>query len=244
VKPSTEKIISLSLHEEVRERLQSRIVDQTLKPGDHIDELSLAQEFGISRTPLREALKVLQSEGLITMVPRRGCFVAELSPHDLDDIYNTVAVLEGRTARVAAHALSAKDLKRLRQLQERIESAAAAGDYDAYRPINREIHEILQTTAANRWLADIVANLRRVLMLHRYVTIWLPERLRQSVDEHRELLVALEARDADAAERVMRTHVMNQREALRRMHEQQTSAAADAEEAPMDKITKRGGRAA
>jgi DNA-binding GntR family transcriptional regulator len=114
------------MHQEVRERLRSRIVDQTLKPGDHIDELNLAQEFGISRTPLREALKVLQSEGLITMVPRHGCFVAELSPRDLDDIYETVAVLEGRTARAVAETVTAKDLKRLQQLQERMESAAAS----------------------------------------------------------------------------------------------------------------------
>jgi DNA-binding GntR family transcriptional regulator len=116
--------------------------------------------------------------------------------------------------------VTAKDLKRLPQVQEHMESAAAAGNYDAYRPINHEVHELLQSIAANRWLNDIVVNLRRVLMLHRYVTIWLPERLRQSVEEHRELLTALEARDADAAERIMRAHVVNQREALRRMHEQ------------------------
>ncbi|MDB5728788.1 MAG: putative gntR-family transcriptional regulator [Noviherbaspirillum sp.] len=244
MKLATDKIVSLSLHEEVRERLRSRIVDRILKPGDHIDEIALAEEFGISRTPLREALKVLQSEGLITMIPRRGCFVAELSSHDLDDIYNTVAALEGQTARVAAQALSEKDLKRLRQLQDRMESAATAGDYDAYRPVNREVHEILQTVAANSWLNDIVANLRRVLMLHRYVTIWLPERLHQSVGEHRDLLVALEARDADAAEHVMRTHVLNQREALRRMNAQSTSTAADAEPTSITRTTKRGGRAA
>jgi DNA-binding GntR family transcriptional regulator len=213
------RIVPVSLHHAVRERLRSRIETQTLKPGSRIDELGLAREFGVSRTPLREALKVLQSEGLVTMVPHRGCFVAELSQRDLDDIYAAISVLEGCTARAAAQAVGADDLQRLRGLQARMEAAATAGDYEAYRPVNREVHELLQGIAANRWLTDIVVNLRRVLMLHRYVTIWLPERLQQSVAEHRELLAALESRDADAAERLMRAHVANQREALRRLHE-------------------------
>jgi DNA-binding GntR family transcriptional regulator len=212
------QITTLSLHREVYERLRRRIEDQILKPGDRIDENALVREFGVSRTPLREALKVLQVEGLVTMSPHRGCFVATLSQDDLDDIYAAISALEGSTARAAAHAVSPADLEKLRDMQTRMESAAAVGDYAAYRVVNRKAHELLQSIAANRWLTDIVANLRRVLMLHRHVTIYIPERLDQSVAEHRELLAAFEAGDADAAERVMRAHVMNQREALRKLH--------------------------
>ena len=117
----TNKIISLALFEEVAERIRNRIFSQELMPGDRIDEQRLTREFGISRTPLREALKVLQAEGLVTLVPRRGCFVAQLNERDLDDIYATVALLESRCAAEVASTRNEEDLKRLRLLQKKLD---------------------------------------------------------------------------------------------------------------------------
>src|SRR5690606_37751323 len=106
------KIISFSLYENVAEQLRQRIASKALKPGDRIDEQALTKELGISRTPLREALKVLQGEGLVTLIPHRGCFVAELNEQDLDDIYEIVAMLESRCAAAVARSATAADIKR------------------------------------------------------------------------------------------------------------------------------------
>lgn len=225
---SDSKIIALSLHDEVRERLRARILDRELQPGERIDELALVKDFGISRTPLREALKVLQAEGLVTLVPRRGCFVTELSEADLDDIYATVALIESATARKVAQVATAVHISRLTHLQTRLEAAARAGDHDAYRQVNRETHQLLQDISSNRWQKDILENLRRVLHLARYITIWLPERLQESVGEHRRLLEAIVARDTVGAAGIMHMHVMNQREALRRLHDASVASGAQA----------------
>lgn len=214
------KIISLSLHDEVRERLRQRILARELSPGERIDETALVSEFGISRTPLREALKVLQAEGLVHLIPRRGAFVAELTEYDLDDIYATVALLEAEAAGKAAVLATTPDIEEITRLHERMELAAAAGDYELYRSENRALHEYVQNVAGNRWQKDILMNLRRVLWLAHHITIWLPERLQESIEEHRALLKAFIAADQVAASNIMRTHVMNQREALRREHAQ------------------------
>lgn len=205
------KIIRLSLHQEVAERIQARIIGQQLAPGTRIDEQALAEEFGISRTPLREALKVLQAEGLVTLVPRRGCFVARLSDRDLDDIYATVALLEARCAAAIAANGKPEDLKRLQALHERLEQAAAAGDVKRYSEANVLVHEALLDLGGNRWQKRIVQNLRRMLKLSHRLTIGFPGRLQQSIGEHREIMRAIAARDAVAAERAVNEHMMQQR---------------------------------
>ena len=222
----TNKIISLALFEEVAERIRNRIFSQELMPGDRIDEQLLTREFGISRTPLREALKVLQAEGLVTLVPRRGCFVAQLNERDLDDIYATVALLESRCAAEVASTRNEADLKRLRQLQSKLEQTAASGTLQRYAEANTEIHEAMQDIAGNRWQKEILQDLRRILKLSRGLTIGLPGRLEDSLREHAELLDAIEQRDAARAEKVMHAHVLRQREALRQMQDERSAPTA------------------
>ncbi len=205
------KIISISMHLEVAERIQRRILGQDLKPGERIDEQMLAEEFGISRTPLREALKVLQSEGLVTIVPRRGCFVARLSDRDLDDIYAIVALFESRCAGAVARNASDEDLKRLQRLHERMEQAAMNRDLKRYSETNLAVHEALLDIGGNRWQKRIVQNLRRLLKLSYKLTIGLPGRLEESLAEHRALMSAVLARDSALAERVMNDHMKQQR---------------------------------
>lgn len=217
------KIISLALFEEVAERLRNRIFSQELKPGERIDEQLLTREFGISRTPLREALKVLQAEGLVTLVPRRGCFVAQLSEHDLDDIYAIVALLESRCAAEVASTRTEADLKRLHLLHKKLEQIAASGALQRYADANTEVHEAMQDIAGNRWQKDILKDLRRILKLSRGLTIGLPGRLEDSLREHAELLDAIERRDSARAEALMHAHVLRQREALRAMQEQESA---------------------
>lgn len=220
------KIISLALFEEVAERIRNRIFSQELMPGDRIDEQLLTQEFGISRTPLREALKVLQAEGLVTLVPRRGCFVAQLNERDLDDIYATVALLESRCAAEVASTRNDADLKRLRLLLRKLELTAASGTLQRYAEANTEMHEVMQDIAGNRWQKEILQDLRRILKLSRGLTIGLPGRLEDSLREHAELLDAIEQRDAARAEKIMHAHVLRQRDALRQMQDERSEPTA------------------
>jgi DNA-binding GntR family transcriptional regulator len=191
------------------------IFSGALAPGARIDERALVERFGISRTPLREALKVLHSEGLVRLTPRRGSFVAgELTPQDLDEIFPLMALLEGLCAREAVRKATPEDVRRLEAHHERLERHAAAGEVDRYYEQNYAFHEAVQELAANPWLSRTVSELRRFLRLLRGRQLRVPGRLEASLAEHRRFMRALARRDAEEAEQVMRAHLMAQRAAL------------------------------
>jgi DNA-binding GntR family transcriptional regulator len=204
-----------ALYEDVAERVRQLIYRGELAAGAWIDERALVARFGISRTPLREALKVLHAEGLVRLTPRRGAFVAgELTPQDLDEIFPLMALLEGLCALEAVRKATAGDVKRLEALHARLERHAAAGDVDEYYEWNYEFHHAIQELAANPWLSRTVSELRRFLRLLRGRQLRVPGRLQASLAEHRRFMRALRRRDAEEAERVMRSHLMAQRAAL------------------------------
>ncbi|MDP3311350.1 MAG: GntR family transcriptional regulator, partial [Polaromonas sp.] len=170
-----------------------------------------------SRTPLREALKVLTAEGLLRHEPRRGCFISEVTEKDLDDIFPVIALLEGRCAFEAARNASDADLAALTTLHERLNSHAAAGRINDYYDTNFAIHEAIIALADNRWLAMAIADLRKILKLARSQQLHAPGRLQQSLSEHMAVFAALKARDSEGADAAMRTHLTRQREALREL---------------------------
>ena len=202
-----------ALYEEVAERLRTRIFAHELPPGSWIDELALASEFGISRTPLREALKVLASEGLVTMKVRRGCYVTEVSERDLDEIFTVLALLEGQAAREAAARATPEQLQQLRVLHERLEHGADKGDIEGYFDANQAFHLKILEIADNQWLINVIADLRKVLKLNRHNSLFKAGRLQESLSEHRAILAALEARDAPVSEAAMREHLRHGRTA-------------------------------
>lgn len=211
------RIVQKALYQEVADRLREQIAEGVLAPGAWIDEQALTEQFGISRTPLREALKVLVSEGMVRLEARRGCFVNQLTEKDLDEIFPLMALLEGRCAYEAARNAGKADLKRLEGLHGQLERRAAAGEIDAYYATNALIHQALQDLAGNRWLSGAIDDLRKVLRLSRQRSLHLPGRLQESLREHLAVFAAVKARDADEAERVMRLHLLNQRAALARL---------------------------
>ena len=206
-----------ALYLEVAERLRQRIFSHELQAGAWIDEQALAEAYGISRTPLREALKVLASEGLVTLKPRRGCYVTELSERDLDDIFPLMALLEGRCAFEATRKATPADLKRLEKLHEALERHAASGDANRFFEINHEFHQALQQSSGNRWLKQVIDDLRNVLKLTRRDSLRLEGRLRQSLEEHRAILAAIRKGDAASAEALMHAHLLSGRAALAKM---------------------------
>jgi DNA-binding GntR family transcriptional regulator len=204
-----------ALYQEVAERLREKIYSEELKPGVAIDEQSLATFFGISRTPMREALKVLHAEGLVTLEPRHGCFVTKLTEQDIDELFPIMALLEGRCAYEAARKLDESDMRRLEKIQASLEKFAEAGDVEKYFEYNCLFHELVQKLAGNSWLERTLNDLRKFLKLMRGRQLHLPGRLQASLAEHREILAAFQRRDAEAAEKIMHDHLVNQWAALK-----------------------------
>jgi DNA-binding GntR family transcriptional regulator len=204
-----------SLHDGVAARLRDQVFDRQLAPGSYIDELALATQWQISRTPLREALKVLAAEGLVDLVPRRGCRVVELTDADAEQLFPVMAMLEGRCALEATQRATADDLAQLQRLHDGLERHAAARDVDGYYRVNHEFHSQVQALAANRWLDRATGDLRRFMRLWRGRQLKLPGRIEASLNEHRVLLDAMLQRDAPRAERAMHDHLMAQLAALK-----------------------------
>ena len=208
-------LASRPLYEEVADQLRSRIFAHELTPGTWIDEQSLAKEFGISRTPLREAIKVLAAEGLITMKLRRGAYVTEVNRGDLEQIFTILSLLEGEAAKEAAVKANERDLNELDDMHLRLEKAAADRNLEQFFEINVRFHERIIAIAANPWMSSVIDDLRKVLKLQRKDSLSRSGRLQQSLSEHREILKALLKRDPIAAEHAMRTHLAQGLEAAK-----------------------------
>ncbi len=218
------RISQTALYQEVAERLRQRIFSHELPPGTWIDEQALAIDYGISRTPLREALKVLAAEGLVTLKPRRGCYVTEISERDLDEIFPLMAMLEGRCAFEAAEKATKEDLARLDHLHAQLEKHSERGDKERFFETNQEFHRLVQELADNRWLMQVIQDLRKVLKLTRLHSLSLDGRLQQSLDEHRAIMGGFKTRDARRAEKAMHDHILSAREALARLHAMDVAA--------------------
>ena len=197
-----------ALYEEVAELLRQRIFQRALEPGSWIDEMKLAEEYGISRTPLREALKVLAAEGLVTMKVRRGAYVTEVSEKDLTDVYHLLSLLESDAAGVVAQRATDVELRELQSLQEELEAAAAPGKVDRahFFAVNERFHMRLLAIADNRWRDQMVADLRKVMKLNRHNSLLKAGRIDESLMEHRAIMAALLARDGEAAIACMQDH--------------------------------------
>ncbi len=219
-------IVQPVLYQQVADRLRQMIQEGDLPAGSWIDEVRLTQILGISRTPLREALKVLDSEGLVRLEPRRGCFVNELSIEDLNDIFPLMAMLEGRCAFEAARKATATSLIELEPLHARLQAQAKQGDIKVYYALNAEIHMAIQALADNRWLSELIDSLRNLLSLSRYKSLQSPGRLEESCAEHLAIFEAIKQRDGRRAQEITEQHLMRQ---LSVLHE--LAQAADTSEA-------------
>ena len=193
-----------ALYEEVAELLRQRIFNRELAPGSWIDELKLAEEYGISRTPLREALKVLATEGLVTMKVRRGAYVTEVSDSDLANVYHLLALLESDAAEVVATKATDAQIRELQSLHNELEKAVK--NRERFFEINEAFHMRLLEIANNRWRDQMVADLRKVMKLNRHNSLLKSGRIEESLIEHRAIMAALVARDAAETAQRMREH--------------------------------------
>jgi DNA-binding GntR family transcriptional regulator len=193
-----------ALYQDVAERVRELIFQRALEPGEWIDETKLSIELGISRTPLREALKVLAVEGLVTMKVRRGAYVTEMSVADVSQVYHLLGLLEADAAGAVAASATAAQKTQLRALHEKLEKLK--GQREAFFAANEAFHLALLEMAGNRWRTQIVADLRKMMKLNRHHSLFKQGRLSDSLQEHRALMAALEAGKAAEATRLMRAH--------------------------------------
>ncbi|MFM2084536.1 MAG: hypothetical protein RLY95_1354 [Pseudomonadota bacterium] len=200
-----------ALYEEVAELLRGRIFSRELAPGDWVDELKIAAELEISRTPLREAIKVLATEGLITMKMRRGAYVTEVNDKDLRDVFHLMAVLEADAASTVARAATDAQIEELATIHAQLEKSTK--DRVQFFAINEAFHVKLLEFANNRWRDQMVADLRKVMKLNRAQSLLKAGRIEESLAEHSAIMAALKKRDAIAAQAAMQAHIESGQEA-------------------------------
>ncbi len=197
-----------SLHHVVVDRLRNMIVEGDLAPGARVDEGGLCEEFGISRTPLREALKVLASEGLVELRPNRGTRVLALTATEVKDLFETVAGIERLAAEVAAERMSESDLEWLAKRHDRLEALYEEGRRREYFRLNHEIHNAIVQLSGNEVLFNTHSNLMARVRRARFMAILSEERWSEAIAEHREIMAAFVARDAKLAGDLMFVHDM------------------------------------
>jgi DNA-binding GntR family transcriptional regulator len=196
-----------ALYQDVADALRQRIFAGQLNPGDWLDESRLTQDLGISRTPLREAIKLLAAEGLVTMKLRRGAYVTETSEQDLRDVYHLLALLEADAAATVAQRATTAELASLKALHDQL--AQASHDREAFFRLNEAFHTRVLAIANNRWRNQLVADLRKVMKLNRHHSLLRSGRLPESLAEHQAIVAALMARDPNRATRAVHNHFAN-----------------------------------
>jgi DNA-binding GntR family transcriptional regulator len=194
--------------------LENEILSGVMAPGTRIDEQTLASRFGVSRTPVRDALRQLEASGLIDLRPRQGAFVAELTLGKLLELFEIMSSLEGLCARLAARRASAEEVAAIQHIQDDLVRLVEVGDADAYYTRNRDFHERIYAASANGTLEEMTRSIRNRVGPYRRHQLRRLGRLKASAAEHQAVLDAIAAGDPERAEFLMRDHISVQGDAL------------------------------
>lgn len=192
-----------TLREKILETIRESILRGTLKPGEKVAEPELAERFGISRTPIREAFRQLETEGYLTVIPRKGAVVASLSERDVAEFYAIKSILEGYAARIAAGNLSDRDIERLEAINDRLGQLASDGDIKTFFRVHNEFHELFIKAAGNDKLTELITQLGLKFNRLRMASLALPGRMEISVEEHRKIIDAFRAKDGQKADKLV-----------------------------------------
>ncbi len=204
----------VSLHDELVERLRELIVVSTLEPGARVPERELCERFSVSRTPLREALKVLASEGLLELLPHRGAQVTRLTAAYLDEMFPVMGALEALAGELACARITEAEMAEVRALHYQMVLHATRGELPEYFRLNQRIHEAIMAAARNPTLSRMYRSLAGRVRRARYIANMSQARWDQAVAEHEAILAALERRDGAALGRVLKAHLQNKCETV------------------------------
>ncbi|SMC72434.1 GntR family transcriptional regulator [Sporomusa malonica] len=202
------------LREVVAETLREAIVNGILKPGERLMEIQLAEELGVSRTPVREAIRKLELEGFVVMIPRRGTYVADLSIKDINEVFEIRTALDVLAAGLAVERITEDELEQLERLLVEIGELIEQDDADRLVESDSQFHDILYRASRNDRLVGIINNLREQFTRFRSISIQYPGRMQKSVEEHRRLVEAIASRDTDLAQQLAREHMENSEQTL------------------------------
>lgn len=193
-----------TLREKILENIRDAIISGTLKAGSRVSEPDLAERYGISRTPIREAFRQLESEGFLTVIPRRGAVVSEFSQKDVEEFYAIKSILEGYAARRACAKLTRQQLERLQSINDRLSELAEQNDIKTFFKIHGDFHDLFIKAADNEKLRELITSLVTRFQRLRLMSLSLPGRMRISVQEHEKIIDAFSRKDAEAAETLVR----------------------------------------
>ena len=197
------------LRELVFDALREAIINGTLKPRDRLMEIQLAEELGVSRTPIREALRKLELEGFIVMVPRKGAYVADISFKDIADVFEIRAALEALAAGLAAERITDEELEDMERLVAEKAEAISGYDMDRLIRVDTLFHDAIYKASRNQRLTNIINNLREQIQRYRTTSLAYPGRMKRSLEEHRGIVEAIQSRDPQIAQQVAREHIEN-----------------------------------
>lgn len=184
-----------TLREKILENIRDAILKGTLKAGERVSEPDLAERYGISRTPIREAFRQLESEGYLTVVPRKGAVVTALSERDVSEFYEIKSMLEGYAAQLAASKLTDREIDRLTAINNRLSSLASDGDVKTFFRVHNEFHELFIRASGNNKLLELIQQMLKKFNRLRIASLSLPGRMEISVQEHEKIIEAFRARD-------------------------------------------------
>lgn len=202
------QIKHLTLREKTLESIREAIISGDFKAGVRISEPELAERFGISRTPIREAFRQLESEGYLKVLPRRGAIISEYSHKDVEDFYSIKSILEGYAACCACEKLSNKDIDRLQIINDKLAELAHSGDIKSFFKIHSDFHEVFIKASGNEKLYELVAGLVSKFQMTRFTSLSLPGRMANSVQEHNNIIDAFRKKDAVLAETLVRKNTV------------------------------------
>ena len=202
------------LREVVCEALREAIRKGVLKPGERLMEIQLAEELGVSRTPIREAMRKLELEGYIVMMPRRGTYVASMSIRDINEIFEIRTVLESLSSGLAAERITQEELERLQRLMLKISGYVKIGNMEKIVATDIEFHDVLYQAARNGRLVGIISNLRDQLTRFRTLSMSFPGRLEATLEEHRNMVEAIAQGDVSAAQKAAEAHMEHSEQVL------------------------------
>ena len=205
----------LPLRDEVFNTLRERILKGSLKPGERLMEIHLADQLGVSRTPIREAIRMLELEGLVKMVPRRGAQVAKISREDLQDVLEVRKALDTLAVKLACERITEDEIEKLKEAEEEFENTLKTDDTTQIAEADVAFHDVIQAASKNKRLKSMISNLAERIYRYRF------EYIKQQsdggktlVDEHREIIKCIEEKDVEAAIKAIELHIDNQEKSI------------------------------
>ena len=211
---SIEALERKSLHEELVERLRDILIEGDFNPGDKVPEKALCEQLGVSRTPMREALKVIAADGLITLIPNRGAVFRSITIEEINALFPVIGALEALAGELACEHLTDQDIAALKKLHEKMHSAYNKKNLSAYFKLNQQIHEKIMAAADNPVLSDQYKMLSNRLRRARYQANMSDQRWSEAIAEHDNMMLAIENRDGATLAQILRSHLQSKHRSI------------------------------